>query len=160
MLNKPDKKIDRIDKNILVELQGDGRLANIELSKRVGLSPTPCLERVKRLEKAGYIKGYRAKIDYAALGYGLLIYIEVKLSHGGSQSFKEFSDAALQSPAILECLFVSGDFDFLIKVRVSDMSEYRSMFDNCILSLPHVKDTKTIVVMEEVKNERDSIVVP
>ncbi|WP_217434834.1 Lrp/AsnC ligand binding domain-containing protein [Marinifaba aquimaris] len=153
-------KLDRIDKHILVELQKDGRLANVELARRVGLSPTPCLERVKRLEREGFIEGYRAKVNYQALGHGLLIYIEVKLSHGGSDSFKEFSQAANLSEQVLECHFVSGEFDFLIKVRVADMSEYRAMFDKSILALPHVKETKTIVVMEEIKNERDCVIYP
>lgn len=159
-MSVPSKKLDRIDKNILVELQKDARIANVELAKRVGLSATPCLERVKRLEREGYIKCYSAVLDYDKLGLGMLVYIEIKLQLSAADTFNKFAQAAALSDDILECNFVSGEFDFLIKARVESMAAYREMFDKTIMTLPLVKETRTIVVMEEIKNERDHVIYP
>ncbi|MGB0833195.1 MAG: leucine-responsive transcriptional regulator Lrp [Psychrobium sp.] len=144
-------ELDRIDKNILRELQNDGRISNVELSKRVGLSPTPCLERVKRLERSGVIKQYTALLDPAAVDASLLVYVEIKLHRSSADVFDRFNAAAQQLDTILECHLVSGDFDYLLKTRVSDMSTYRGVLNETLLSLPDIKDSRTYVVMEEVK---------
>ncbi len=147
-----NKKIDRIDKNILVELQKDGRLSNVELSKRVGLSPTPCLERVKRLEKEKYITGYQAILNSAKLDLALLIFVEITLTKTSPDVFDDFAAAVHELDVIQECHLVSGDFDFLLKTRVKDMLAYRQLLGDTLLRLPAVSESRTYVVMDEIKS--------
>jgi len=147
-----NKKIDRIDKNILVELQKDGRLSNVELSKRVGLSPTPCLERVKRLEKEKYITGYQANLNSAKLDLALLIFVEITLTKTSPDVFDDFAAAVHELDVIQECHLVSGDFDFLLKTRVKDMLAYRQLLGDTLLRLPAVSESRTYVVMDEIKS--------
>ena len=149
---KQNKKIDRIDKNILVELQKNGRLSNVELSKRVGLSPTPCLERVKRLENEGYITGYTAILNPELLEAALLVIVEITLTKTSPDVFDEFSKAVHNIDVIQECHLVSGNFDFLLKTRVADMAAYRKLLGDTLLRLPAVSESRTYVVMEEVKS--------
>ncbi|MEQ3658434.1 MAG: leucine-responsive transcriptional regulator Lrp [Glaciecola sp.] len=151
MLVKTPKHIDRIDRKILTELQNDGKLANVELAKRVGLSPSPCLERVKRLEQQGYIVGYTANVDPAKLGAAMLVFVEITLSKTSVDIFAEFSAAVQSQDDIQECHLVSGNFDFLLKARVADMSSYRKLLGDTLLRLPGVSESRTYVVMEEVK---------
>jgi Lrp/AsnC family leucine-responsive transcriptional regulator len=143
------KDLDRIDRNILNELQKDGRISNVELSKRVGLSPTPCLERVRRLERQGYIEGYAAILNPHYLDASLLVFVEI--NRGAPDVFEQFNKAVQVLEEIQECHLVSGDFDYLLKTRVSDMSAYRRLLGETLLRLPGVNDTRTYVVMEEVK---------
>ncbi|AZG36527.1 MAG: leucine-responsive transcriptional regulator Lrp [Shewanella psychromarinicola] len=143
--------LDRIDRNILNELQLDGRISNVELSKRVGLSPTPCLERVKRLEKQGFINGYTALVNPHFLGASLLVFVEITLNRDTPDIFDRFNRAVQLLDDIQECHLVSGDFDYLLKTRVSDMSAYRRLLGETLLKLPSISDTRTYVVMEEVK---------
>ena len=151
-MNANQKKLDRIDRNILVELQKNGRLSNVELSKRVGLSPTPCLERVKRLEAENYIEGYRAVLNPLKLDAALLVIVEITLTKTSPDVFDEFSKAVQDLDVIQECHLVSGDFDFLLKTRVKDMAAYRELLGDTLLRLPSVSESRTYVVMEEVKS--------
>jgi len=148
---KHNKELDRIDRNILNELQKDGRISNVELSKRVGLSPTPCLERVRRLERQEYITGYTAQLNPHYLGASLLVFVEITLNRGQPDVFDLFNLAVQKLDGIQECHLVSGDFDYLLRTRVADMSEYRKLLGETLLRLPGVNDTRTYVVMEEVK---------
>ena len=143
--------LDRIDRSILIELQHNGRISNVELSKRVGLSPTPCLERVKRLEKSKVIKSYTALLDPNQLDASLLVYVEIRLHRTSADVFDRFNKAVELLDDILECHLVSGDFDYLLKTRVADMSMYRKVLNQTLLELPDIKDSRTYVVMEEVK---------
>jgi Lrp/AsnC family leucine-responsive transcriptional regulator len=152
MLVKTPKRLDRIDRNILSVLQKDGRISNVELAKQVGLSPSPCLERVKRLESQGYIKGYHAVLDPQKLGAAMLVFVEITLSKTSVDIFAEFSAAVQQHDDIQECHLVSGNFDFLLKARVADMSSYRRLLGDTLLRLPGVSASRTYVVMEEVKS--------
>jgi len=147
-----ERKIDRIDKNILSALQKDGRLSNVELSKRVGLSPTPCLERVKRLESDGFILGYKAMLNPKKLGAALLVFVEITLSKTSPDVFDEFAKAVQLVDVIHECHLVSGNFDFLLKTRVNDMSAYRELLGDTLLRLPSVSESRTYVVMDEIKS--------
>lgn len=149
MLNR---KTDRIDKNILFELQKDGRLSNVELSKRVGLSPTPCLERVKRLEKEKYITGYQANLSAVKLDLALLVFVEITLTKTSPDVFDDFAAAVHELDVIQECHLVSGDFDFLLKTRVKDMLAYRQLLGDTLLRLPAVSESRTYVVMDEIKS--------
>lgn len=146
------RKLDRIDRNILIELQQNGRLSNIDLSKEVGLSPTPCLERVKRLEADNFITGYKATLNPELLDAALLVFVEITLTKTSPDVFNDFSTAALDLEVIQECHLVSGDFDFLLKTRVKDMAAYRELLGDTLLRLPAVSESRTYVVMEEVKS--------
>ena len=115
------KSLDAIDMKILNELQHNGKISNIELSKRVGLSPTPCLERVKRLEKQNVIMGYRALLNPELLDSPLLVIVEITLVRGKPDVFEEFNRAVQDLEEIQECHLVSGDFDYLLKTRVADI---------------------------------------
>ena len=154
------QQLDRIDRNILVELQKDGRLSNVELARRIGLSATPCLERVKKLEREGYIKRYKAVVDPAKLGQGLLVYVEVTVNKNSPDVFDKFNQAVRQHDEIIECHLVSGNFDFLLKTRVTDMSEYRGVLGDILLQLPNISESRTYVVMEEVKGELGEVIKP
>ena len=144
---RPGKDLDRIDRNILNELQKDGRISNVELSKRVGLSPTPCLERVRRLERQGFIQGYTALLNPHYLDASLLVFVEITLNRGAPDVFEQFNAAVQKLEEIQECHLVSGDFDYLLKTRVPDMSAYRKLLGETLLRLPGVNDTRTYVVM-------------
>lgn len=150
----PTKPLDRIDRRILRLLQEFGRLSNVELAKAVNLSPTPCLERVRRLERGGYITGYCAQLDPARLDAGLMVLVQVTLDRTTSNVFEAFRTAILGIPQVLECLMVAGGFDYLIKVRVADMPAYRTLLGDRLATLPGVLQTHTYVVMEEVKDTR------
>ncbi|WP_136679096.1 leucine-responsive transcriptional regulator Lrp [Neptunomonas sp. XY-337] len=153
------RKLDRIDRNILTTLQKDGRISYTDLADRVGLSTTPCIERVKRLEKDGYIQGYYARLNPEVLGYNMLVFVEISLSYQSPDAFETFNEAVKQLPYIMECHLVSGDSDYLLKARIKDMSEYRALLGDMLLTLPGVKNSKSYIVMEEVK-ETSSIPVP
>jgi Lrp/AsnC family leucine-responsive transcriptional regulator len=145
------KVLDRTDRRILECLQADGRISNVQLAREVNLTQTPCIERVKRLERQGYIRGYTALLDPELVNASLLVFVEIDLSHSSPDAFKKFSNEARRLPEILDCHLVSGNFDYLIKARVSDMKAYRELLGEKILSLPHVTGSRSYVVMEEVK---------
>jgi Lrp/AsnC family transcriptional regulator, leucine-responsive regulatory protein len=145
------RPLDRIDRQILTLLQADGRIANVTLAKMVNLTPTPCLERVRRLEREGYITGYTALLDPKKVGAGLLVFVEISLLRNSPDAFSDFRREASKLTGILECHLVSGNFDYLIKARVKDMDEYRKLLGEKILALPGVSDSRSYVVMEEVK---------
>ncbi len=152
MLVNTPKHIDRIDRRILAELQNDGKISNVNLAKLVGLSASPCLERVKRLEQQGYIIGYHARLDATKLGAAMLVFVEITLTKTSVDIFAEFSAAVQEHEDIQECHLVSGNFDFLLKTRVSDMANYRKLLGDTILRLPGVSESRSYVVMEEVKH--------
>ena len=143
--------LDSIDRRILRELQRDGRISNQALAERVNLSPTPCLARVRRLERDGFITGYAAFVDPEKLDAALLVFIEVVLDRTDEGVFDEFKRAVRGMPQVQECQMVAGGFDYLIKARVKDMADYRRFLGRSLVSLPSVRETHTYVVMEEVK---------
>ena len=145
--------LDRTDRKILKLLQEDGRIATVELADRIGLSPTATSERLKRLLRDGYVTGFRAMLDPAKLGRELLVFIEVGLDKTTADIFEKFAAAVRRAPEVLECHMVGGGFDYLVKTRVADMTAYRRFLGDVVLSLPGVKETRTYVVMEEVKSD-------
>ena len=149
--SKTPKSLDRTDRRILECLQADGRISNVQLARKVNLTPTPCIERVKRLERQGYIKGYTAILNPEMVNAGLLVFVEIDLSHNSPDAFRRFREEARRLPEIMDCHLVSGNFDYLIKARVSDMKAYRELLGEKILSLPDVNGSRSYVVMEEVK---------
>ena len=142
---------DRIDRKILRTLQDDGRISITDLALRVGLSATPCSERVKRLERDGLISGYHARLNPHALGQALLVFVEIRLAAKSGQIFDEFKREVLRLPNVLECHLVSGDFDYLIKARIPEMNAYRKLLGDMLLALPGARESKSYVVMEEIK---------
>ena len=145
-------EIDKIDRKILSILQGDGRIANVELAERIGLSPTSIGERLKRLQRDGFVEGYGARLNPHLLGLGLLVFVEVMLDKTTPDVFERFAEAVQSAPEVLECHMVAGGFDYLVKTRVADMAAYRHFLSDVLLSLPGVRETHTYAVMEEVKN--------
>ena len=145
--------LDRIDRRLLALLQADGRLSVAELARRVHLSPTPCFERVRRLEREGYIRGYAADLDPAKLGAGLIAFVEVQLDRTTPDVFNRFRDGVIGLTPVQECHMVAGGFDYLLKVRTADMAAYRRFLEE-LAALAGVEQTHTYVVMEEVKSTR------
>jgi Lrp/AsnC family leucine-responsive transcriptional regulator len=148
------KRLDRIDIAILDALQADGRLANVALAKAVGLSPTPCAERVRALEAAGVITGYTATLDAERLGLGLLVLIEIAIDRTSEDAFGQFRDAMQGIAQVEECHMVAGGFDYLLKVRVRDMAAYRAFLGEVLSKVPGIRETHTYAVMERVKETR------
>lgn len=143
--------LDRADLKILRALQRDGRLSTVALAETVGLSPTATTERVKRLTREGFIKGYHAELNPALLDRALLVFIEVTLDKTTPDVFAKFAVAVRASREILECHLVAGGFDYLIKTRVKDMEAYRQLLTQTILAMPGVRESRSYAVMEEVK---------
>ncbi|WP_298433394.1 winged helix-turn-helix transcriptional regulator [Ottowia sp.] len=152
-----DPQIDRIDRRILDVLQRQGRLPMTELAQEVGLSTSPVTERVRRMERAGIITGYQARVDPAALGRPLLVFVELTLSSKSGELFEKLRAELLHEPRVLECHLVSGRFDYLIKARLSAMSEYRELLAQILKKIPVPAQSNSYVVMEEIK---ESLVLP
>ena len=145
MLSDTDRKILRI-------LQQEGRITNQELASRCGMSPSACLERLRRLRERGYILGYAALLNPEKLGQPLLIFIEVTLDRTTGDVFREFAEAVRERAEIVECLMVAGGFDYLLKVRMADMGAYRIFLAETLSEMPGVRETRTYPVMENVKS--------
>ncbi|MFL0798964.1 MAG: Lrp/AsnC ligand binding domain-containing protein [Agarilytica sp.] len=143
--------LSKMDRNILRELQKNGRLSFSELARRVGLSNSPCFERVKRLEREGVIRGYTTLLDPLYLAANLLVFVQIRLTRTSQDIFEKFKLAAIELEEVQECYLVSGNFDYLIKARVADMNEYRRFLGETLLTLPGVHESTSYVVMEEVK---------
>lgn len=150
--------IDNLDRRILQALQKDGRLSNVKLASDVGLSPTPCAERVKKLESLGYIRRYSAILEPSKVGASLLVFVEIKLDRTSPDVFERFNKSVQSFEEIQECHLVSGSFDYLLKTRVKDMAAYRELLGETLLRLPAVSESKTIVVMEQVKESQYVVV--
>ncbi|WP_163273013.1 Lrp/AsnC family transcriptional regulator [Chelativorans alearense] len=144
-------RLDRIDRNILGALSQDGRLSMAELARRVGLSKTPVLARLKRLEKDGVIRGYAAIVDRERMGEGHVAFVQVTLSDTRSTALADFNRAVLAVPEIDQCHMIAASFDYLLKVRTKDIQAYRRVLGEKISSLPHVSHTSTFVAMETVR---------
>ncbi len=145
--------LDRTDRMILGILQREGRITNLELADRIGLSATATSERTRRLIAEGVVTGFGARVDPQRLGFGLLVFVEVLLDKTTPDVFARFAEAVRRAPEVLECHMVAGGFDYLIKTRVRDMTAYRAFLGGALLALPGVRETRTYAVMEEVKAE-------
>ena len=143
--------LDEFDRKILAVLRKDGRITFTDLAQQVGLSKTPCQQRVKRLVENGVIVGFRAIVDPARLGLDHVAFAEVKLSDTREAALKEFNAAVRQIPEVEECHMIASSFDYLLKVRTADIRKYRMVLGEKISSLPHVASTSTFVAMETVR---------
>ncbi len=153
------RELDRIDRNILRRLQENARISYVDLAADVGLSTTPCMERVKRLEKDGIIKGYTALLNPKHLEATLLVFVEISLTYRAPTVFDDFKREVMKIPQVMECHLVSGEFDYLIKARIGEMSAYRALLGELLIRLPNVDKSRSYVVMEEVKDS-PNIAVP
>lgn len=142
---------DRIDLKILAALRTDARLSMAALAQQVGLSKSPVTARVRRLEKAGHILGYRAILDPAKLGEAQVAFVQVTLEDTTSEALEAFNAAVRTTPAIEACHMIAGGFDYLLKIRTRDVDAYRKALGDTISRLPHVSHTSTFMVMEIVK---------
>lgn len=145
--------LDRTDRKILQILQKDGRISGVELAEQVGLSPTSAGERLKRLQRDGFVSGFGARLDPQKLGLGFLVFIEVHLDKTTPDAFERFARAVRLAPEVLECHMVAGGFDYLLKVRLPDMTAYRRFLGTVLLGFPGVRETRSYAVMEEVKSD-------
>lgn len=146
----PESQLSRIDKKLLKLLQRDGRLSFAELARRVGLTTTPCKERIKRLEREGYVRGYRADLNLNKLGAGMVVFVQIRLQRTSADGFDAFTQAVKNIPEVEECHLVSGNFDYLVKARVKDMTAYRELLGGKVLQLPGVQESTSYPVMESV----------
>jgi len=149
--NRAKMSLDPIDVRILRELQADGRLTNVELADRVGLSPSPCLRRVKALETAGVIRGYHAVLDRDALGLGLTIFVGVKVALRPTEQTPTFWEAVEALPEVITCHLVSGEADFLLQIVVPDLAAYERFLLGTLLKLPGVTDVRSNFAIKTVK---------
>ncbi len=144
-------KLDETDLRILKELQADGRITNIELSKRVGISAPPCLRRVRALEKAGLIKGYHAVIDSRALGFEVTVFAMVGLHSQAEADLQSFETLVKSWPEVRECHMLNGEIDFILKIVASDLSTFQSFLTEKLTSAPNVDSVKTSLTIRTSK---------
>jgi Lrp/AsnC family leucine-responsive transcriptional regulator len=145
-------ELDAVDRRILSVLQSEGRISNLDLSERVGLSPTPCGRRVRRLEETGVITGYGARINPSALGLGVSVIVTVRLARQTPNDIAEFLAAVHRQPEITECLLVTGNLDYVLRLRVRDVEALRDFILAKLKSIPCVAETATMLVLEASKS--------
>lgn len=145
--------LDAIDWKILRELQDEGRITNVELSRRVGISAPPCLRRVKRLEDAGIIQGYRALLNAPALGYDVVAFCLIGLQHQSEAELKAFSDRTRNWPIVRKAWMVSGESDFLLHCVATDLGTFQSFVIEELTSAPNVDTVRTALTIRQVKDE-------
>jgi len=149
-------RLDALDRRILQELQDDGRITNVELARRVGISPPPCLRRLRALEEAGYIKGYRALLDAKLLGYDVTVFALVHLSSQADADLKQFEEFVRGQPLVRECWMLSGEIDFILKCVAPDLKTFQG-FVTELTAAPHVRNVKTSLTL---RNSKDAALVP
>jgi len=152
ILSPVSKNLDEIDLKILTEIQTDGRITNVELAKRVGISPPPCLRRVRTLEEEGYIKGYRGLLDARKLGFDVTVFASVHLSSQADADLREFEAFVRAEPLVRECWMLSGEVDFILKCVAPDMSTFQD-FVTHLTAAPHVRNVRTSLVLHNSKYE-------
>ena len=152
MIDSRDKMIDSFDRKILQVIASDGRITVTDLARKIGLSKTPCQMRLKRLEETGVIMGYRALLDPVKLGLDHIAFVEVKLTDTRDAALSCFNKKVGKVPEIEQCHMIAGNYDYLLKVRAQNMTDYRRILGEVISALPYVANTSTYVSMEAVKD--------
>jgi DNA-binding Lrp family transcriptional regulator len=148
-----DAELDAIDWKILRELQDDGRITNVELSRRVGISAPPCLRRVKRLEDAGIIKGYRALLNTQELGFPVVAFCLIGLQHQSDAELKAFAEKAMAWPMVRRAWMVSGETDFLLHCVAKDLTSLQTFVIEELTSTPNVDTVRTALTIRQIKDE-------
>lgn len=146
-------KLDKIDKKILKELQADGRMTNVELAKRAGISAPPCLRRVRALEEAGLIQSYHARLNPQALGYGITIFAHVKLISQAEGDLKAFEQQCQEWPLVRECHMLSGEVDYLLRIVATDWDSYQQFLTGDLTAMANVTSVKTMPLVRTAKQE-------
>jgi DNA-binding Lrp family transcriptional regulator len=146
-------KLDQIDRQILAELQADGRMTNVELAGRVGISAPPCLRRVRTLEEAGYIRGYHARIDARELGFEVAVFAMVRLKSQAEADLSAFEARCRAWPLVRECHMLNGEIDFILKCVAPDLSSFQSFLTEDLLRADNVASVKTSLVIRGAKDE-------
>ena len=147
----PKSDLDPIDCRIVAELQADGRLSNVDLAERVGLSPSPCLRRVKRLEREGYIEGYRAALRRNRVGLGFSVFVGVKIEAHANARALAFEKAVVAMPQVVACHMVSGEADYILEVVVPDLEDYQRFLVEQLLNLPIVREVRSNIAIQTLK---------
>jgi DNA-binding Lrp family transcriptional regulator len=150
------RHLDAIDWKIFAELQGDGRITNVELARRVGISAPPCLRRVRALEEAGYIKGYRALLDERLLGFEVTVFAMVHLTSQAESDLAAFEQFVRAQPLVRECWMLSGEIDFVLKCVAPDLKTFQAFVAE-LTAAPHVRNVKTSLTL---RNSKDAAMVP
>jgi DNA-binding Lrp family transcriptional regulator len=149
----PKVKLDRIDRKILHDLQENGRMTNVELAQRAGISAPPCLRRVRALEEAGVIKGYHADIDPNSLGFGVSVFAQVGLSNQSETDLKKFEDLVRTWPLVRECFLVSGEADYILKIVAEDWDAYQKFLTTHLTTAPNVSHIKSALGIRVAKHK-------
>jgi Lrp/AsnC family leucine-responsive transcriptional regulator len=147
----PKSDLDTIDSRIVAALQSNGRLSNVELADKVGLSPSPCLRRVKRLEREGYIEGYRAALRRERVGLGFSVFVGVKIDGHANERALAFEKAVVGMPEVVACHLVSGEADYLLEIVVPDLVDYQRFLVGKLLNLPIVREVRSNIAIQTLK---------
>jgi Lrp/AsnC family leucine-responsive transcriptional regulator len=147
----PNPDLDAIDCRILAALQAEGRLSNVELAERVGLSPSPCLRRVQRLERDGYIEAYRAVLGRRRIGLGFTVFIGIKIDAHADERADEMREAIVAMPEVVACHMVSGEADYLLEVVVPDLEHYERFLLDRLLALTMIKEVRSNIAIQTAK---------
>jgi Lrp/AsnC family transcriptional regulator, leucine-responsive regulatory protein len=147
----PKAELDAIDCRIVSELQANARLSNIELAERIGLSASPCLRRVKRLEREGYIEGYRATLQRSRVGLGFSVFLAVKINGHANNEASRFERAVVEMPEVIACHLVSGDADYFLEVVVPDLGDYQRFLVGKLLEMPIVREVRSNIAIQTLK---------
>ncbi|NBB82582.1 MAG: winged helix-turn-helix transcriptional regulator [Alphaproteobacteria bacterium] len=146
-------KLDRIDRRILRDLQDDGRMTNVDLAKRAGISAPPCLRRVRALEESGYIRGYHADINPELMGYGVTVFAQVGLSSQAESDLRKFEDLVQSWPLVRECYMLAGETDFLLKIVAEDWDAYQRFLTTQLTAAPTVSHVKSALAIRTSKHQ-------
>jgi len=150
-------KLDQIDHKILIHLQENARITNAELAEKVGLSPTPCLRRLRRLENDGVIRGYHTEVNREALGVNVTVIILVKLEREDDKTLRDFEAAIKKRPEVMECYLVTGKFDYFVRVVIPTLAAYETFLSETILRMPNVETVESSFTLREVERK---VVIP
>ena len=153
LLTMASTRLDSIDRMILAELQADGRMTNVELAKRVGISAPPCLRRVRTLEESGYIKGYHAEVNAKELGFEVQVFVNVGLASQAEIDLSAFEAKCKSWPLVRECHMLNGEVDFILKCVAPDLSSFQTFLTGELLTTPNVASVKTSLVIRGEKDE-------
>lgn len=151
--NRVDQ-LDETDRLILRILQTESRLTNVELSERVGLSPTPCLRRVRRLEETGFISGYRADVDRRQLGYPIMAFVQVTLNQQVESALELVENAVRERPEIINCYLVTGDSDYMLQVVAKSLDDYADFMRNHLTRIPAIRNIKSSFALDKIVRNR------
>lgn len=147
----PKYDLDAIDRRIVAELQANGRLSNVELAEKIGLSPSPCLRRVKRLERDGYIEGYRAVLQRNRVGLGFSVFLGVRIEGHANDRAVSFEKTVISMPEVVACHLVSGEADYILEIVVPDLEHYQRFLVGKLLNLPIVREVRSNIAIQTLK---------